>query len=139
MFYRKHVRVTTPVGELSMTKQSHKDECDINKILSQYKKTGLISHISNNQPQFMDLPSDIDYQSSLNIMLRAEDAFAALPSLVRDHFANDPERFLRAFGDASQRPYLEELGLLKPAPPPAAAAPAAKSKAGGAPAVEASE
>ena len=75
MFYRPHARVITETGDISMTKQSHKDECDINRILSQYKKTGIITHINNNQHMYTDLPSDVDYQSSLNTILSAQDSF----------------------------------------------------------------
>lgn len=98
----------------SMTSQAHKDETDINLILSQYKRTGILTHISKHSANYMDLPSNYDYQDSMNTILQAQDAFATLPSKVREHFANDPERFLRAFGDPEQIPYLRDLGILKP-------------------------
>lgn len=132
MFYRPHARVVAPVGEVSMTKQSMKAECDINNILSQYKKTGMITHIKNNAPLYVDLPDAIDYQTSLNILMQADVAFAALPSKVRDRFGNDPERFLAAFSDPALLPELRELGLLKPKRPEdprPAAAPAAEGGA----------
>lgn len=117
MFYRPHPRLITPVGEISMTKQSHKQECDINNILSQYKKTGLIHHITSLQPTFTDLPDEIDYQHAQNTLLQAQEAFAALPSSVRDRFGNDPALFLGAFQDETQAEYLREMGLLKPLKP----------------------
>lgn len=118
MFYRKHNRVLTETGTISMTKQSHKSECDINNILKQYSRTGIITHISQNKPLYTDLPSDLDYQTSLNQIIQAETAFNALPSRVRDSFNNDPETFLTAFHDPAQRGRLEELGLLPKKPDP---------------------
>jgi phage internal scaffolding protein len=97
-----------------MTKQSFKDECDIHKILKQYQRTGVINHIANARPTYMDLPDTMDYQASMNTIIYADEAFATLPSSVRDHFGNDPARFLAAFSDIKQRDYLIQLGLYKP-------------------------
>lgn len=129
MFYRKHSRVTAPVGTRSRTKQSHKDECDINNILAQYKRTGIVQHVHAARPTYEDLPSDVDFQASLNTILAAEEAFAALPSKVRDYFANSPERFLAAFADDKQHPQLREFGLLGPRPDDAPVRPPAPAPA----------
>lgn len=118
-FYRPHPRVTLDCGDQMMTKQSHKDECDIHNILRQYQRTGIIEHIQTQQPLFTDLPSDLDYQSSMNTLIQAQNTFAALPATVRDSFSNDPGRFLAAFGDPAQHERLQALGLLKPEAPPA--------------------
>lgn len=107
-------------GTESMTKQSHKDECDIHKILNQFQKTGIINHISPNQPRYLDLPDSFDYQSAINLVLDAQEAFATLDASVRDRYGNDPERFLAAIQDPTQREYLESVGVFeKKKPPPA--------------------
>lgn len=122
-FYRPHPRVQLDCGTTAVTKQSHKDECDIHNILSQYRRTGIITHIQTKQPLFTDLPSNLDYQTGLNTLISAQNAFAALPSSVREHFRNSPERFLAAFSDPAQADTLRQLGLLKPhAAPPAQSA-----------------
>lgn len=115
-FYRPHAPVQALNDEPSMTKQSFKDECDINNILSQFKMTGIISHINEQQPMFTDLPSDFDYQSSLHTIMQAEESFAALPSMVRDYFSNDPQQFLAAFGSEDGRAKLTEWGIITPKP-----------------------
>jgi phage internal scaffolding protein len=115
-FYRPHNRVTTPVGEHSMTEQIHKNSCDINQILKQYQLTGIINHIQKQNPQYLDLPSTSDYQQSMNLILQSQEAFASLPSVVRDHFANDPRRLLAALTDPAQAEKLREWGILKPLP-----------------------
>lgn len=117
MFHRPHKRLTINTGDVQVTKQSHKAECDINNILSQYKKTGIINHISSNQPKYIDLPDALDYQTSLNTIMQAQDSFASLPAVVRDRFNNDPANFLAAFTDPAQHDYLREHGFLKPIPP----------------------
>lgn len=119
MFYRPHQRVTYDCGDIMVTKQHYKDECDIHTILKQYQRTGIITHVQNSRPTYEDLPSDIDFQTALHIQMQAVEAFEGLPSKVRDHFANDPERLLRALNDPDQHAYLREVGILKaPAPAP---------------------
>lgn len=114
MFYRKHPRHITSTGDVLVTKQSFKQECDIQSILKQYQKTGVITHVQNSRPTYADLPSNLDYQQSMNTLIIAREAFAGLPAKIRDHYGNDPERFLGAFYDPEQADYLREVGLLRP-------------------------
>lgn len=113
-FHQPHDPVDTDTGDEMVTKQSHKDECDIHNILRSYQQTGVIQHINDRSPIFDDLPSDLDYQASMNLMLDAQAAFAALPAKVRDHYHNDPARFLAAFQDPAQEDTLRGFGLLSP-------------------------
>lgn len=123
-FYRPHSRVTfgnelldPATGEISYppsrTKQSMVAECDINNILKQYKRTGMIAHINAQaaQGQYIDLPSDQDFQESLNIVMRAEESFATLPSKVRARFGNDPQEFLAFMADPANQDEMISLGL----------------------------
>lgn len=109
---RRRVAFTT-VGE-AVTKQSFKKECDINNILSQFKRTGIITHIQSQQPVYADLPDDMDYQHSLAVLDAADAAFQTLPSVVRRFFDNDPAQLLQALQDPAMRPKLMELGIIKP-------------------------
>lgn len=117
----KRRRVSFSTGTQLITKQSHKSECDINNILSQFKRTGIINHITSSTPNYSDLPSDLDFQEALNIQIQADAAFDALPSVVRRYFDNDPSGLLQALGDPEQHPKLRELGILRepdaPQPP----------------------
>lgn len=116
-FYRSGARrVTHPGGGPVLTKQSHKEECDIHNIVRQYQRTGVITHIARQGARYEDLPDYADYQEGMNIALRAQDAFAALPAKVRDRYGNDPGRFLAAFNDADEVSFLREMGLLQPLP-----------------------
>lgn len=128
-FYIKHSRVTLDCGTEEITKQGHKDECDIHKILNQYKRTGILTHITTRQALYADLPDCSDYQSSINTVLEGQEAFATLPASVRDRFKNDPANFLAAIGDPSMRAELEELGVFKKRAPEPSASPVPASEA----------
>ena len=93
------------------TKQSFQAECDINGILARYEKTGLISHVKQNQPMYADLVGASDYHSSLNMVIQAQEAFQALPSKIRERFENDPARFLAFMENPKNQDEMIELGL----------------------------
>lgn len=118
MLSKQHVyprrRKQLDCGDVQMTKQSHKQECDIYSILNQYQRTGIITHVQSARPQYTDLPDSTDYQTSVNILMEAQEAFQNLPARVRAHFQNDPGEFLAAFNDPSQYDQLREFGLLRP-------------------------
>lgn len=127
-----HPRVIAEVGEESLTKQEFADECDIHNILKQYSQTGIITHVQSARPDYLDLPSDMDYQQALNIQLQATEAFANLPSSVRETFQNDPYNLLVALNDEKQHDLLREVGILRPLDPPAAPAVAPQTTVKGA-------
>ncbi|AXH73237.1 MAG: internal scaffolding protein [Microviridae sp.] len=125
-FYRPHKRsdtwftnettnaITGEVTQLpSMTKQSFVDQCDINNILKQFKLTGQITHIKANAQQgaYLDLPDDLDFQSSMHIVQQAEAAFSTLPSKLRTRFENDPAQFLAFMADPRNAEEAVALGL----------------------------
>lgn len=143
-FYRPHKPVNfdnlaqdLKTGELkpmpSLTRQEYRDQCDINNILKQFKKTGIISHISAQQSQgaYEELPDPMEYQDALNAVLAAQESFATLPSKVRTRFDNDPEKFLSFMHDPKNVEEMYELGLAtrpsKPAEPSSSGAVGAAS------------
>lgn len=115
-FHRPHKRITFSTRGPSRTKQSFKDECDINRILKKYEKTGLLTHTSKYAGRYEDLPSDVDYQASLNAIMQAEEAFFSLPSKLRARFDNDPEGFLAFVQNPANENELVELGLANARP-----------------------
>jgi len=110
-FFREHPRFYSDVGGQSRTKQSFKAECDINTILKKYQKTGLLSHVSQYQGRYEDLPSEIDYQQSLNAIIAAEESFSSLPSKIRARFGNDPAEFLQFVENPANENEMIDLGL----------------------------
>lgn len=91
-------------------KQSMKDECDINLIMAQYVKTGMLSHISQGVPEFLDVSEVGDYRTALANVRAAEEYFMGLPPAVRLRFENDVLSFME-FVQAGSDDDLRELGL----------------------------
>lgn len=115
------------VGD-SLTKQEFSEESDINYIVKQFGLTGqLPSNVA--VPMDGDFIDSLDYQSALNAVIAAQDAFAAMPADVRVRFNHDPGAFLAFVHDPANRDEARKLGLLVPekAPDTAAAAAPAQS------------
>lgn len=129
---KRRVRMYFP--EQGVTKQSFKDECDINNIMRRFEATGELPF--NQRPMlFGDVPA-IDFQGAMSIVVDARERFHALPSEIRDRFANDPQRLITFLQDEKNRPEAEALGLVRKAveasaPAAVQAAPATPSPASG--------
>lgn len=96
----------------SMTKQAFKDECDINKIVAKYHKTNQITHLNRVQGSYGDFSQVSDYQSALNAVMAAQDAFMGLSSKIRARFGNNPAEFLNFVSDDKNYEEALKLGLL---------------------------
>lgn len=111
----------------SMTIRSLRDETDINVMMARYQKSGSFhgsTNIPSARPQFGDFSTLPDYQQAMQILLDANDSFSALPSSVRDRFANDPANMLEFLADENNKDEAIRLGLcVKPDSPPVAPAP----------------
>lgn len=95
----------------SLTRQSEKDNCDINLIVKRYAETGIMP--SNLTPgMYADVSQIGDYRTALHTVMEADRMFQQLPAHIRAAFDNDAATFLDAFNDETNRPRLEELGLL---------------------------
>lgn len=101
------------VKEPSMTKQSFKEECDINNIVRRFEATGVIDHLNMRAREgvYTDLPDPIDFQGALNVVLAAETAFGSLPADLRARFGNDAEQFLAFTADPANQEEMIKLGL----------------------------
>lgn len=112
---KKHLDPSIPYrltcGE-SMTKQSFKDECDINNILKKYEKNGVIEHRNKYQGRYDDVTGAVDYQTALGVIASAETAFMSLPAAIRTQFDNDPHKFLEFAQDSENSDLMVEMGLL---------------------------
>lgn len=93
-----------------MAKQSFKDECNINKIMARFQKTGAIDHYAKHGPSYGDVTSTSLHQA-MNIIAEAETMFEELPATLRKKFGNDPEQFLDFVQDPKNLEEMRELGL----------------------------
>ena len=116
--YGPHVRIqlNCPEQPFGRTKQSFKDECDINTILSRFQRTGLLEFVNERHAQYGDV-SSIDFQDSLNTVIEAQAMFDDLPAAWRKRFNNDPAQLLDFVQDPGNREEAIKLGICK-APPP---------------------
>jgi phage internal scaffolding protein len=95
----------------SLTKQSFRDECDINTILRKFNVTGQLP-VGSVQPQYGDFSGITDYQSALNAVMAAQDSFLQLPAKVRAKFDNDPALFVEFASNEANKDEMKALGLL---------------------------
>jgi len=104
------------------TKQSFKDECDVNRIMARYLSTGELPNLNNVEPQYLDCTA-FDYQQHQNFIAGAMSLFHELPSAIRSRFQNSPAEFLDFCSQEKNRPELAEMGLLRPNTEPLIPAP----------------
>ncbi len=105
----------------SLTRQSEANACNINTIMAKYDKTGLLP-VHNRESFYADVSQMGDYQSALENVRMADDAFMELPAKVRAKFDNEVGLFLDFCSDPGNRDEMVEMGLVEA--PAAVAAPA---------------
>lgn len=93
------------------TKQSFREETDINAIVERANRTGQLPQMIASDPMYGDFSSVPDYQTALNLVVKAEEQFMGLSAHVRDRFYNDPARFLEFMGDPNNAAEIVKLGL----------------------------
>lgn len=116
--YRVREPVQIAFAAQGRTKQSFKNECDINTIMAKYIKTGAIQHFNEKQPQYYDCEA-VDFRQAMEIVQNAEQMFSELPAIIRRAFDNDPAEFLEFCQDPANAEKIQEMGL-SGAPPVAA-------------------
>ncbi len=98
-------------GKGGGAKQSMKDECDVNLIVARFTKTGLISHVSEGVPMFVDVAELGDYRSVIEQVRKVDEYFSGLPAEVRSEFSNDASRFMEYLESGASAEDLMKLGL----------------------------
>lgn len=108
----------------SLTKQSERDACDINKIMAQYERSGVLKHVALNSGFYADVSSVPDYQAAFDVVAAADTLFASLPADIRARFNNNPGDYLDFVSNPANRDELIKMGVIQP-PKEAVATPAA--------------
>ena len=94
----------------TVTKQSFKDDCDINLIMAKFVKTGVLSNTREDPPEYGFASSD-DFRESMEIVSKANSMFESMPSKIRNKFENDPAKFLDFVQDDKNQTEMQEMGL----------------------------
>lgn len=109
----KRPRIHPPIGKESRTKQSFKDECDINHILNLYLQKGTLPHINLKQPQYGVVPSG-DFRDAMEAVTNAQATFDGLKAETRLRFNHDPGQFFDFALNPENEQELRDMGLLDP-------------------------
>lgn len=105
--------------EPSLTRQEFAEECDINSIMAQYDKYGVVSHVNPREPVYLDVSNVPDLGTALRVMNDATAAFMTLPAKVRREFDNDAVKFVEFAEKGENLEKMREWGLAPPVQAPA--------------------
>lgn len=96
--------------EPTLTIQDARDDCDINVIMERFGQ-GVPLPVNLATPMQGDFTGVTDYQSSLNLIRQADEAFMEFPAKVRSRFDNDPAKFLDFISDPVNQDEAISLGI----------------------------
>lgn len=120
----------------SKTKQEFTKECDVNRIVGKFQRTGVLPVPVGVQPVFADVSEIGDFASVVRKVKAAENAFLRLDPKIRLRFKNNPAMLLAFLKDPGNREEAEKLGLVEkkavkrdPAPKESGPPPKAELKA----------
>lgn len=114
--FRERVPVRKEFVLPSRTKQSFKEESDINAIMRRYLsgQTDVVMR-RRTEPRYGDFTSASDFFTAMTKVKEAEMLFMELPAEVRAHVDNDPGKLLELVFDPERREECAALGLLSEA------------------------
>lgn len=94
------------------TKQEFKKECDINNIMTKFRKTGKLPDYIKQNPIYGDFTDAENYIESLNTVVKAQQQFELQSSEVRNKFKNDVALFLDYINDVNNKAEAEDLQII---------------------------
>lgn len=99
----------------SMTQQQYREECDINRIMDRYLRTGVLSDPLENRgtPKYGDYAELGDYMDHMNKVVEANEMFESLPASIRKRFNNNPGELIEFVMDDKNRVEAEMLGIIE--------------------------
>lgn len=100
----------------SKTQQNQRESTDINKILKDFRVTGIIRQ-GIRVPTYGDFEGVNDFRTAMDMMIEAQNAFMAMPSELRNRLNNDPQAFLEWCADERNLDEMRKYGLAVPAKP----------------------
>lgn len=98
----------------SKTKQSFKDDVEINSVIARYNKTGILPQLRTTPAHYGDYSQPIDYQDAQNKIMLADELFGNLPAQIRRTFNDDPAEFLNFATNPENKEKMQEMGLIPP-------------------------
>lgn len=102
----------------TLTREADAADTDINVLVRRFGVIGTMPFVSD-PPKYADYESVFDFQTAMNTVRQAEEAFNSLDAQLRKRFSNDPQEFLAFCSNSDNLPEMEKLGIVKPQPKPA--------------------
>lgn len=97
--------------------QSFMQECDINHILKLHDTAGILTHVNRGRAHYGDFVEGVnEYKDAMDLVVRANESFDALPSDLRSRFGNDPGLFMEFIQNPANYDEGVSLGLFSPRP-----------------------
>lgn len=108
----ERIRVSLDCSSPVLVDQSSKKQCDINNIMAQYAKTGMLPQFRSKEPLYIDETLIPDAITSFNMVNEARELFLELPSRVRKAMDNDPRLMESFLADPENKDFLIKHGVL---------------------------
>lgn len=105
-------------SEEQITDQSYKQASDINNIMKQYEKTGMLPYQTTIPGTYTDNSLIPDLETAFEIANRALDAFDSLPPEVRRLMDNDPTQLESFIQNDENIAILKKHGIIVDRPQP---------------------
>ena len=94
------------------TEQSHRDICDINKVIQRFDKTGVLTHVSKIEARFGDC-TGADFRAAQDLFLNANKMFEDLPADIKKRFNQNAGELLEFMENEKNRDEAIALGLIR--------------------------
>lgn len=113
---RDKALISPRVYDDGLTKQSFKDETDVNNIIAKAQKAGTLSHLLKYEGEYGDYSDVPDLLEANARLQRGQQIFNELPSEVRKEFGQDMSEFFAFVNNPDNVGKLQELlpDLAKP-------------------------
>lgn len=108
--YKRPPRISSPVGETSLTDSQFLKDCDINEVMKRCA-AGDTSLVQSRPGVFADVSDIGTFAECMDKMVDARREFELLPSLIRKKFGNDPRLLVEFLADSSNDEEAIKLGL----------------------------
>ena len=107
------LRVIHHCNDKSLTDQSSKNMCDINLIMKQYQKTGLLPQFNSKVGQYLDVSEVLSFEEAHEIINLGKELFYELPSEVRKLMNHDPSQLEAFLADENNYDVCLKYGLVE--------------------------
>jgi phage internal scaffolding protein len=97
--------------DVSLAKQSFREESDINTIVKRFRISGELP-TGVRMPTYGDFTGVFDFHSAMNAVALANEAFDDMPADIRLRFHNDPQEFVAFCSDEANLDEARKLGLV---------------------------